>query len=103
MGITEAVMYADGLLKPKRQRRLSPAPGSAKQPQYIISYSELQNIHALVGWVCGSHMNLPTAMKDAAQTVARTKWRLASGIDEQQMRETQRMIQRVLKDLSPND
>ncbi len=25
MGITEAVMYAQGLIKPKRQRRLSPA------------------------------------------------------------------------------
>ena len=29
MGITEAVMYADGLIKPKAKRRLSPARGSA--------------------------------------------------------------------------
>ena len=30
MGITEAVMYADGLIKPKAKRRLSPARGSMR-------------------------------------------------------------------------
>jgi len=38
MGITEAVMYAYGLLKPRRKRRLSPAPGSvAALKQYVMS------------------------------------------------------------------
>ena len=41
MGITEAVMYADGLTKPKRQRRLSPA-------QCSVSPSEVEALFEMV-------------------------------------------------------
>ena len=36
---------------------------------YALPYSALQEIHALVGEVCGSHMNLPVRMIRKAHQV----------------------------------
>jgi hypothetical protein len=48
-------------------RGLSAAPGS--DFTYALPYSSLQEIHALVGEVCGSHMNLPVRMIRKAHQV----------------------------------
>lgn len=43
MGIIEAVIYADGLIKPKAKRRLSPARGSANRPRIIVRWESPRN------------------------------------------------------------
>jgi hypothetical protein len=58
-------------MKPKRKRPTLLAAARGSAPVFALPYADLQEIHTLVGMVCGWNMSLPTKMILQAKAVER--------------------------------